>query len=87
MTDDDFKRLESKVDKLSEAVMKLVLVEERLSNQGERMGRIEQRVATSEVMINKIEKKVDQWINRGIGAWAIASILFMVIQFGTKFVK
>jgi len=47
MTDDDFRRLEGKVDKLGDAVQKLILVEERQANQGERIGRVEQRVAPS----------------------------------------
>ena len=40
MTYNDFRRLEGKVDKLAEAVMKLVLVEERQTNQGERIGKL-----------------------------------------------
>ena len=34
MTDDDFKRLETKVDRLGEAIQKLILVEERQATQG-----------------------------------------------------
>lgn len=87
MTDDDFKRLESKVDKLTEAVTRLVLVEERLSNQGERIGRVEQRVAIAETSHSKLDRKVEMWINRGIGVWGLAVTLFALIQFGSKFVK
>lgn len=87
MTDDDFKRLESKVDKLTEAVTRLVLVEERLSNQGERIGRVEQRISVTETAHNKLDNKVERWVNRGIGVWGLAVTLFALLQFGAKFVK
>lgn len=87
MTDDDFKRLESKVDKLTEAVTRLVLVEERLSNQGERIGRVEQRVSVTETAHAKLDNKVERWVNRGIGVWGLAVTLFALLQFGAKFVK
>lgn len=87
MTDDDFKRLESKVDKLTEAVTRLVLVEERLSNQGERIGRVEQRISVAETSHAKLDNKVERWVNRGIGVWGLAVTLFALLQFGAKFVK
>ena len=86
MTDDDFKRLEGKVDKLADAVTKLVLVEERLSNQGERIGRVEQRVAAAETHAQKIDRKLEMWVNRGIGVWGLAVTLFALVQYGSKFV-
>lgn len=85
MTDDDFRRLESKVDKLADAVTKLVLVEERLSNQGERIGRVEQRIAVTESSHTKLDRKVEMWINRGIGVWGLAVTLFAAIQFASRF--
>ena len=87
MTDDDFKRLEAKVDKLTDAVTRLVLVEERISNQGERIGKVEQRITANETSHTKIDRKVEMWINRGIGVWGLAVTLFALVQFGTKFVK
>lgn len=85
MTDEDFRRLEGKVDKLADAVMKLVLVEERQVNQGERIGKVEQRIAAAEVVAAKTDKVVHQWVNRGVGAWAIAAVIFAIAQLGTKF--
>lgn len=84
MTDDDFRRLEGKVDKLSDAVTKLVLVEERQTNQGERIGRLEQRVAAVEATGFKTDRVLHQWINRGIGVWAVVLVLFTLLQFGAK---
>jgi hypothetical protein len=81
MTDDDFKRLEAKVDKLTDAVGKLILFEERQANQGERIGSIEAKVSTHDTELQRIDRKVDQWVNRGMGVWAAAAILFSVIQF------
>lgn len=86
MTDDDFRRLESKVDKLAETLTKLVLVEERQINQGERIGRVEQRVSAVETAVSKTDKTLQMWINRGIGVWGLAITVFALIQFGAKFV-
>ena len=86
MTDDDFKRLEGKVDKLGDAVQKLILVEERQANQGERIGKVEQRQAAIEAAHGKLDSKVERWVNRGIGVWGLAVTLFALLQFGAKFV-
>jgi uncharacterized coiled-coil protein SlyX len=87
MTDDDFRRLENKVDKLTDAVTRLILIEERQSSQGERIGKCESAIAVHDTMIHKTDKKVDQWVNRGIGVWVAATMLFAVVQFGARFVK
>lgn len=86
MTDDDFRRLEGKVDKLADAVTKLVLVEERMANQGERIGKMEQRISVIETQADKTDRKVEMWINRGIGVWGLAVTVFALIQFGSKFI-
>lgn len=83
----DFRRLEEKVDKLTDAVMRLVLLEERQSNMNERIGVAEQRIASSETAITKVDTKVERWINRGIGAWAVAAVLFTLVQFGSSILK
>ena len=49
MTDDDFRRLESKVDKLTDAVGKLILFEERQATQGERIGSVEIKLGVHDV--------------------------------------
>lgn len=87
MTDEDFRRLESKVDKLTDAVTRLILIEERQSSQGERIGKCESALAVHDQAIHKTDRKVDQWINRGIGVWAAAAVLFTVVQFGSRFIK
>ena len=88
MADNDaFERLERKVDKLTDAVMRLVLIEERQSTQGERIGALEQRAAMIETSTQKTDRKVEQWINRGIGAWGIAALVFVVVEFGFKHLR
>lgn len=87
MTDDDFRRLEGKVDKLAEAVTKLVLVEERQANQGERIGKVEQRISSLEAMHTKLDRTTHMWINRGVGVWALAVAIFSILQFGTRLIK
>jgi len=84
MTDDDFKRLENKVDKLTDAVGKLILFEERQANQGERIGSVEGRCSVNETSISRTDRKVDQWVNRGIGVWAAAAIVFALVKYLDK---
>lgn len=84
MTDDDFKRLENKVDKLTDAVGKLILFEERQANQGERIGAVEGRCSVNETSISRTDRKVDQWVNRGIGVWAAAAIVFALVKYLDK---
>jgi hypothetical protein len=87
MTDDDFRRLENKVDKLTDAVTRLILIEERQSSQGERIGKCESSLAVHDTMINKTDRKVEQWVNRGIGVWGAAIVLFTLVQFGSRWIK
>jgi hypothetical protein len=87
MTDDDFRRLEGKVDKLGDAIQRLILIEERQSSQGERIGRVEQRVAAVETAASKTDRMVQMWINRGIGVWGLAVVVFTMVQFGSKFLE
>ena len=84
MTDDDFRRLESKVDKLTDAVGKLILFEERQANQGTRIGAVETQLSVHESMLQRTDRKVDQWVNRGVGVWAAAAIVYSLIQFWKK---
>jgi hypothetical protein len=84
MTDDDFRRLESKVDKLTDAVGKLILFEERQANQGLRLGNVETKLGIQEVFLQRVDKKVDQWVNRGVGVWAAAAVVFALVQFWKK---
>lgn len=84
---EDFRRIESKVDKLTDAVTRLILLEERQTNQGERIGAVESRSAVLESGLARTDRKVDQWINRGIGVWGAAVVIFTLVQFGSHLIK
>lgn len=83
---EDFRRIEAKVDKLTDAVGKLILFEERQATQGERIGQVETKIAVVESAVARVDTKVERWVNRGIGVWALAAVLFAIVQFGVKFV-
>jgi hypothetical protein len=84
MTDDDFKRLESKVDKLTDAVTRLILIEERQSSQGERIGKLEVKTASIETAHAKTERTMHMWINRGVGVWVTVGAAWAIINFVVK---
>jgi hypothetical protein len=84
---EDFSRLESKVDKLADAIQRLILIEERQTTQGERIGKCEMAIAVNESSIHRVDTKVERWVNRGIGVWAVAVVLFAVFQVGIKFLQ
>ena len=85
--DPGFLRLEAKVDKLTDAVMRLVVIEERQTAQAERIGAVEAKVVINEADIVKVDRRVDQWVNRGIGVWLAAVAVVSIIKFGAQFFK
>ena len=80
----DFARLEKKVDKLTDALNKLVIFEERQMNQGVRIGDLEKELAISQASLAALERKVDQWVNRGMGIWAFAVAVWTIVEFLNK---
>lgn len=78
--EEDFVRLEKKVDRLTDAINKLVLVEERQTNQGLRIGAVEQRMVAVETAQQGTDRKVEMWINRGIGVWALVATLLALFK-------
>ena len=86
-TDPGFLRLEAKVDKLTDAVMRLVVIEERQTAQAERIGAVEAKVTAAETAIVKVDRRVDQWVNRGIGIWLAAVAVMGLIKVAAQFFK
>ncbi len=84
ITSDDFNRLENKVDKMADAINRLVIIEERQSTQGQRIGAVESKMAAVEMAVITNDRKVDQWINRGIGVWIAVA---MSLSIGTAIYK
>lgn len=68
-------RLEAKLDSLTEAVTKLVLLEERQITQAQRLTAVESKQENLETAQRELEKKVDRLINRGVGIWAVVTII------------
>ena len=81
---EDLKRIESKVDKLTDAVTRLILVEERQAAQGVRIGSLEQKSIELNRDIIDVDRKVDRWVNMGVGAWALLATLYAVAELVVK---
>jgi hypothetical protein len=80
-TRDDVQRLEAKVDRVYEAVERLVRLEERQETQGARIGALEQRAAALETAHRATDRKVDAWVNRGVGMVALLAAVWSLVQF------
>jgi len=73
----DIIRLESKVDKLVDAMSKLVLFEERQSTHALALSDLRKEIEelrkteleTLSKALADLEKKVDMWVNRGMAVW------------------
>lgn len=72
----DFVRLERKVDRMADALNTLIRVEERQTNESKRINDLETDAAVTRKATEMIERKLDQWINRGIGAWFLALMVW-----------
>lgn len=81
---EDLKRIEVKVDKLTDAVARLILVEERQASQGVRIGELEKSSIHTGHKIDNVDRKVDRWIHMGMGAWAVLATLFIILEFVVK---
>lgn len=93
----DFARLEDKVDKLTEVISRMVIVEERQTNTSGEIKDIwnaidlykvqnGKDVEANKLAISQQKDLLAQWINRGLGAWGIAGVIFLFIQFGARFI-
>lgn len=73
-----YARLEDKVDKLTEAVHQLVRVEERQIVHAEKIEELRELFDTQRGAIEKTDRKVDQWVNRGVGVWGVTALIWTV---------
>jgi SMC interacting uncharacterized protein involved in chromosome segregation len=80
-TKEDIIRIEETLKELASAVRTMILIDERQTVQGARIGKLEQDLATVKESLNNIKSKLESWINRGIGAWGIAIVAWSVINF------
>jgi hypothetical protein len=81
---EDLRRIETKVDKLTDAVTRLILVEERQTAQGVRITTLEEKTEELDYKYNKVDRKVERWVNMGMGAWAIVVVIFAFVQLVAK---
>jgi len=77
-------RLEKKVDRLSDIIGNLVRFEERQANQSKDITDIVKELVELKANLQNLQRKVDQWINRGIGAWTLAVIAGSILGFMIK---
>ena len=52
----------------------------------ERLKRCEAQNEVLAQSMHRIDGKVERWVNRGVGVWALAVTIFALVQFGAKFV-
>lgn len=70
---EELDRLEAKVDRLSDAVTRLVLFEERQMTQG-------QHLAALEARLRALELVVASWVNRAIGVAALLGLVWTLFN-------
>lgn len=77
-------RLEAKIDKMADALGKLITLEERQVNMAEDFKELRGDVKALEAKIEATNDKVDRWVNRAYGAWAFFFLLVTVLEVYTK---
>jgi len=82
----DFKRLEDKVDELHKDYKLLIIISERQSEQGRRIGDLEQRMKADEAVTSEQGKTLSSWVNRGIGVW-LAAVAIWTLTNSPTFIK
>lgn len=80
MMDPDILRLETKLDKLTEAVMRLVVLEERQTHTTEMLHQLQINQTSLDVNLRKLERSHEKWVNRGVGAWALVCALWAAVE-------
>lgn len=75
----DFDRLEGTVNKIAEAVSRLVLLEERQSVQRLDFERLREEMDVERAERLTVQQKLDKWVNRGVGAWGVVVAAFTVL--------
>lgn len=81
MNNTDIDRLESKIDKLAEAVHRLVLVEDRQLRTNSRLDQVEDDLGKAFETIRTVEKRVDTHSNYGRAASVIFTAALGIMGF------
>ena len=91
VSNNDFARLETKLDRMAETVEKLVLIEERQSadrlkiqENSKKIDDVEDdfevQVKILEEDVRRIERKVDRWLNMILGGAFVFMVAFEMIK-------
>lgn len=75
----DFERLEGTVNKIADAVSRLVLLEERQSVQRHDFESLREEMDGERDERLKVSQRLDKWINMGVGAWAVVVAVFTIL--------
>lgn len=75
------------MDQLSDAVSKLILIEERQMTQAQRIHQVEMSQLEAQSAQRATDAKLEKWINRGVGIWFLAGLAFAVVSVFVKFIK
>lgn len=80
ISEDRADKMEQKIDTLIVAVNRLAIIDERQIESGRRVGLIEDRLAKLEAKQDAAEKKLDRWINMGVGIWGFVGFGIILYQ-------
>ena len=76
----DVLRIENQLLKLTDAVSKLLVYEERQNTQALTLTAHTSALATATEAIRALDRRLDMWINRGMGAWAVVGISWTIYK-------
>lgn len=80
ISDDRAARIEAKVDELTTAVSRLILIDERQMRQGERLGAVEGRQSELEKSHIELQGTVNKWLWFFSGVSGVLTFFFTVGQ-------
>lgn len=83
-TREDIQRLESHLKGISDALIQLVLIEERQVTQAQRITKVEAENKELRDTVESNRRHVDAWVNRGLGGWAVIGAVWAGITFFFK---
>lgn len=86
-TKEDINRLEAKIDKLAEAINRLVLVEDRQIRINSRIDKLDEDVSAAFSVIRETDAKVERLVSYGKAASWLAATAFTFLTGITVFLK
>ncbi len=73
-------RLERQMAKLTDVVTQLVRIDERQAQHSHRLDTVEEEQKTQREAIQKNKDEVAKWVNRGMGLWGAAMLLWALFN-------